>query len=98
MTVISKTQLDDALKLIVGHARGDTGGSNRCAAFILSLWDGDTYPLSLQGILFVDPTIFSSMIYILNYFYDTNTQLDTFINEKTLETIFVFEDDKWIKR
>jgi len=98
MTSNQSVEFADTLKLIIRHAQGDTSGSNRCAAFLLALWDGGKYPIDLQDMMYLDDTIYTSMLYILRMLYDYNAQLDTFINQETLETIFVLENDKWRKR
>ena len=66
-----------ALKRILDMAYGDSGGSRRCAEFLLALWNGETYPVDLQGLLYLDEELFTAMIRVLEHLYHTNTQLDT---------------------
>jgi hypothetical protein len=56
----------DALETLFHHARGDTGGSKRCATFLLSLWNGDNFKADLQEILYNDSDIFHSMMEVLS--------------------------------
>ena len=62
----------DALELLLRQARSDTGGSKRCAMFLLSLWNGCFFKADLQDVLYNDRETFSAMIEVLNYLYGNN--------------------------
>lgn len=66
-----------ALKILVKHAKGDTGGSRRCAAFILSLWNGTMYKADLQELLYINTEIHNAMIRVFTELYSCGMQLDT---------------------
>ncbi len=68
-------------------ARGDTGGSSRVAQFLLSLWNGNRYRVDLQDLLYIDDDIFQDMVQVLNDLYQTNTQLDTYLNEGDIKPV-----------
>jgi hypothetical protein len=68
-------------------ARSDTGGSSRVAQFLLSLWNGDRYRVDLQELLYIDRVIFQDMMQVMNDLYQTNTQLDSYINETDIEPV-----------
>jgi len=90
MIVKNKTVPDpvvNALKLVLINARGDTGGSRRCAQFILSLWNGDIYKCDLQELLYIDNKIFASFLIVLNYLFQNNDQISSFVNEKDMKIV-----------
>jgi hypothetical protein len=69
-------EIQEALTILLDQAAGDTGGSSRCAMFLLSLWDGGTYKADLQGLLYNDQKTFVAMLTTLKIFYANNEQLD----------------------
>jgi 4-diphosphocytidyl-2C-methyl-D-erythritol kinase len=75
------------LSKIIEVAQGDTGGSARCAMFLLSLWDGGLYKADLQEILYNDTALFEQMIAILCYLHDKNEQLDSFVTQPEMDSI-----------
>lgn len=81
-------EVKNDLNTLFNHAVGDSGGSRRCAMFLLSLWDGDTFKVDLQAILYSDAEIFSPMMRVLQYLYGTNQQLDTLVPEKRMKLVF----------
>lgn len=79
--------MTDALERLLNHAYGDTGGSRRCAMFLLSLWNGDDFKVDLQALLYVDQGIFSDMLEVLRYLYTHNYQLDSLIGEAEIKPV-----------
>lgn len=69
-----------ALQLLLKHARHQTGGSQRCAAFLLSLWNGSHYRCDLQSLLYIDEQIHQAMLNVFHYLYATDSQLDTWLS------------------
>jgi hypothetical protein len=55
--------------------------------FLLSLWSGDEFKADLQELLYNDAEIFSSMIFVLQYLYDTNSQLDSFVSGERIKPV-----------
>lgn len=80
-------KIEDALTVLIEHANGDTGGSARCAMFLLSLWDGSTYKADLQALLYNDQKIFLAMLTILQVFHANNEQLDSYVTSKQMGPI-----------
>lgn len=77
----------DALEILLTHARSDTGGSRRCAMFLLSLWNGGNFKADLQDVLYNDPDIFNAMLEVLRYLYEHNLQLDSLISESEIKPV-----------
>jgi hypothetical protein len=77
----------DALETLFYHARGDTGGSRRCAMFLLSLWNGANFKADLQELLYNDPQIFQAMVEVLSYLYEHNQQLSSLVSESEIEPV-----------
>ncbi len=80
-------KIEDALTVLIDHANGDTGGSARCAMFLLSLWDGGTYKADLQDLLYNDQKVFQAMITAMTTFYINNEQLDSYVTSKQMGPI-----------
>jgi len=80
-------QINDSIKFLLKHAYGDSGGSRRCAMFLLSLWDGKEFKADRQDILYNDAEIFSAMIFVLQYLYVSNAQLDNFVSEAEIKPV-----------
>ncbi len=80
-------RIEDALTILIEQANGDHGGSGRCAMFLLSLWDGETYKADLQELLYNDQKIFIAMLTVLQVFYTNNEQLDSYITSKQMGPI-----------
>lgn len=80
-------QLKEAILTLLDHAIGDYGGAKRCAMFLLSLWDGDTFKADLQDLLYNDFEIFNDMIIVLEGLAYTNTQLDSFLSDDQMKPI-----------
>lgn len=80
-------QTKQALTLLLAHASGDTGGSRRCAAFLLSLWDGDAYKSDLQELLHVDPYIHNAMLLVFHHLHETGNQLYTYVTYQQMKPI-----------
>ena len=83
----------DALEKLLGHARGDTGGSRRCAMFLLSLWNGDHFKADLQDLLYNDPAIFRAMVDLLTYLYEHNLQLDSLVSSAEIAPVIAIWGD-----
>ena len=79
--------IENAIKLLLSHAASDTGGSRRCAAFLLSLWNGDVYKADLQELLYVDVDIHQAMMNVFQLLYGTNNQLDTYLTEQDMTPV-----------
>ena len=79
--------MDDALETLFHHARQDTGGSRRCAMFLLSLWNGENFKADLQEVLYNDPQIFHAMIEVLNYLYEHNQQLASLVSQSEIDPV-----------
>jgi len=77
----------DALETLFYHAQGDTGGSRRCAMFLLSLWNGANFKADLQELLYSDPQVFQAMIEILSYLYEHNQQLSSLVSQSEIEPV-----------
>ena len=77
----SKDAVIDAINKTLVCAKGDTGGSMRCAQFMLSLWNGDYYKCDLQELLYVDSNIHQHFMMIMDFLHKTNDQLSTFITK-----------------
>ena len=84
---IDKGQLRNAIMSLLGTAKKDHGGSRRCAMFLLSLWNGDTFKADLQDLLYNDYNIFKDMIIILEGLAYTNAQLDTYLTKTQIQPI-----------
>ena len=80
-------QTKQALKLLLAHASGDTGGSRRCAAFLLSLWDGDVYKADLQELLYIDANIHNAMLLVFHHLHETSHQLDIYVTEQQMKPV-----------
>ncbi len=76
-----RTTFNEDLVLLVKHAEGDTGGSRRCAAFILSLWNGRRYRADLQELLYIDAGIHMAMMRVFHELYSHGWQLDDMLIE-----------------
>lgn len=87
MEAAQKLKFNNSIAILLNHAFGDSGGSKRCAMFLLSLWAGDEFKADLQGLLYNDAEIFSSMIFVLQYLYDTNSQLDNFVSGERMRPV-----------
>ena len=87
--------VQEALALILAHARGDTGGSRRCAGFLLSLWDGDQYKVDLQSLLYIDSEIFSAFQTIMSYLYNSNNQLSSVLNRAAIKLVSNYWGDSF---
>lgn len=82
------TPFDDALKLLLKHARKDTGGAKRCAMFILSLWNGDDFKADLQALMYTDKDIFEAMLSVYRTLYERNQQLSSVVTEEQIRPIY----------
>jgi hypothetical protein len=80
-------EVQEALELLLRHGRGDYGGARRCAMFLLSLWDGDTYKADLQDLMYCDPDIFAAMMRLYQYLYGSNQQLDSVVSEDRIKPV-----------
>jgi len=87
MEAAQKLKINNSITMLLKHAAGDSGGSKRCAMFLLSLWSGDEFKADLQELLYNDAEIFSSMIFVLQYLYDTNSQLDSFVSGERIKPV-----------
>ncbi len=76
-----KTTFAQDLALLVKHAEGTSGGSRRCAAFVLSLWDGRRYRADLQELLYIDNDIHMVMVRVFHDLYMNGWQLDDMLIE-----------------
>lgn len=81
------TEITDAIKYLVDQARQDHGGAGRCAMFLLSLWDGGAYKADLQELIYNDPSSFTAMIVVLEWFYNKNQQLDQYVTQAQMDPI-----------
>lgn len=88
-------KIEDALTLLIDHANQDSGGSSRCAMFLLSLWDGGTYKADLQELLYNDQQVFIAMLTVLEVFYANNEQLDSYITSKQMNPIITAWGNKF---
>jgi len=77
-----------ALQLLLTTANGDSGGAGRVARFLLSLWDGGTYKVDLQDLMYIDTEIFSAMLLVYRYLHDNNSQLDAHVSAAQMAPIF----------
>jgi hypothetical protein len=75
-----------ARKKLLHHA-SDTGSSERCAMFLLSLWNGYHFKADMQERLYVDRGIFSDMLEVLRYLHEHNYQLDSLIGEAEIKPV-----------
>lgn len=41
MEAAQKLKINNSITMLLKHAAGDSGGSKRCAMFLLSLWSGE---------------------------------------------------------
>jgi len=79
--------IQSAIKLLLRHAPNDYGGARRCAMFLLSLWDGDTYKADLQELMYCDNEIFAAMISLFQYLFASNQQLDSIVSESQIKPV-----------
>ena len=77
----------NALETLFDHARGDTGGSRRCAMLLLSLWNGASFKADLQELLYNDRQIFQAMIEVLSYLYEHNQQLSSLVSQSEIDPV-----------
>jgi hypothetical protein len=84
-------EVQAALELLLRHGRRDYGGARRCAMFLLSLWDGETFKADLQALMYCDNDIFAAMMRVYQYLYASNQQLDTLVAEDQIRPVL----DAW---
>lgn len=77
----------DALERLLDMARRDHGGSRRCAGFLLSLWNGETFKADLQELLYIDEQPHNDMMEVFHYLYKNGLQLDSLVSEETMKPI-----------
>ena len=88
----------DSLDLLFRHARSDTGGSKRCAQFLLSLWKGDFFKADLQDLLYTDTEFNQAILRAFYYLHERYHQLSTHIDrEQMLPIIDAWGDDFRVK-
>ncbi len=80
-------EVQAALELLLRHGRNDYGGARRCAMFLLSLWNGDTFKADLQELMYCDNDIFAAMIRLYQYLYASNQQLDSLVAEDRIKPV-----------
>ena len=85
--MIKEIKLQKSITLLLKLAQGDSGGSRKCAMFLLSLWNGDDFKADLQELLYNDAEIFYSMISIFEYLYKSNNQLDCLVTQADINPI-----------
>lgn len=85
---INEDEFDNSLRMLLRHAHADHGGAKRCAMFLLSLWNGDSFKADLQELLYVDPDIFDAMLCVLKGLYNTNSQLDSHVADDAIKPIY----------
>ena len=76
-----------ALDLLLDQAVQDHGGGGRCARFLLSLWDGGTYKVDLQDLMYIDEEYFSAMLMVYRYLHENNKQLDQFVTGEQMAPV-----------
>ena len=79
--------IKDHIAKLLDHAYRDTGGSKRCAMFLLSLWDGNRYKADLQDLMYIDEDIFLMYMNIYRYLYEHNLQLDSLVSDDKMKPI-----------
>ena len=77
----------DALERLFEMAKRDHGGSRRCAKFLLSLWNGDTFQADLQELLYIDEQPHNDMMEVFQYLYKNNIQLESLVSEEAMKPI-----------
>jgi len=82
---------DDPLKLLFRHARSDTGGSQRCAQFLLGLWNGTLFKADIQDLLYTDIDINRAMLCVLYHLHGGFHQLNTYVSKEQITPII----DTW---
>lgn len=82
-----QTEFGGALDHLFTQATGDHGGSRRCAAFLLSLWDSTKYRVGLVDIFYVDELSRKSMIRVLTYLHDYGLQLESVVTQKRMASL-----------
>ncbi len=90
-TVLTTQEARQALELLLDAAYQDTGGSGRCARFLLSLWDGSTYRIDLQNVMYIDNLHFEAMVQLWRYIYYRARQLDGLVTRERMAPII----DRW---
>lgn len=75
------------LKHLLTHARQDHGGSRRCAAFLLSLWNGDNFKADLQELLYTDGDTHRAIINVFHHIHATGNQLYTYVTQEQMDPI-----------
>ena len=85
---VDQKKLRQALENLLKHARADHGGGRRCAMFLLSLWNGGNFKADLQDLLYVDPIIHDSMVYVLDGLYYKGSQLDNYLTEDEIKPVY----------
>ena len=76
-----------ALDLLLRHARQDSGGARRCAMFLLSLWDGETFKADLQALMYCDNDVFAAMMRVYQYLFGSNQQLESVVSEDQIKPV-----------
>ena len=79
--------IERVLELLLNHSKSDTGGSRRCAGFLLSLWEGEIYKIDLQELLYVDKDIHEAMINVFRLLYEDNNELDLYLSEQDMAPV-----------
>jgi len=87
MSVKVDDGIRNALTMLVRIGEGDSGGSGRCAKFLLSLWDGSSYHVDLQDMMYVDDDVFSAMMMIYQHLHGNNLQLDALISQDEMSGV-----------
>ena len=85
--VFTNERFLDSLELLMEHARSDTGGSRRCAQFLLSLWNGDFFKADIQDLLYTDAEINQAMLCVFYHLHGGLCQLYTFVSKEQMAPI-----------
>jgi len=73
--------------MVLRVAKTDSGGGGRCARFLLSLWDGGTYKVDLQDLMYIDREYFSAMMMVYDYLHKNNSQLEAHVSQADMNLI-----------
>ena len=90
-TVFSDEIFKNSLRLLFRHAQSDTGGSKRCAQFLLGLWNGTLFKADIQDLLYTDIDINRAMLCVLYHLHGGFHQLNTYVSKEQITPII----DTW---
>lgn len=65
----------------------DSGGSQRVASVLLSLWSGDAFRCDLQSLLYLDGNLLHQILVLISYLHQHGLQLDSLVSQEEMNPI-----------